>query len=185
MIRNGQYNKKYIMKLNSIIEGRKNVAYKSAVDAGTEIVYDQSGIVIRKLTTPEAMQHWSRHSCPGYSEPDPQPQPPCTVVMANAVRYVGQGSNYYCEINQKPIYLANVHHRVLPIIGNRGNRDGDVPDQKTITHSTWSFLDYRTSSYDNGTDKLAGLIKKLDNESNGVSPAPTEVSSTPTHHHSD
>ena len=166
------------MKLNSILEGRKNVAYKSAVDAGTEIVYDQSGIVIRRLTTPEALQHWSRHSCPGYSEPDPHPEPPCTVVMANAIRYQRKGPCYYCEINQKPIYLATVH--------TDSGWAGFPPNHSPTTKTSWSFLHYRTSTYTNGGDELAGLIKKLHNEKyHGVSSAPTEISSTPARHYSD
>ena len=132
------------MKLNNIIEGRKNVAYKSAVAAGTEIVYDQSGIVIRRLTTPEAIQHWSKHSCPGWYQSDPNPEPPCTVVFGNAKAFANLGPLYYCELNQKPIYLAG-------------------PEQYGHSMPS-SFLDYRINNYTEGNDTLGTLIKRLHGE---------------------
>lgn len=138
------------MRLKNIVEGRKNIAYKSAVVAGTEIVYEQGGVIIRKLTTPEALQYWSRHSCPAWYIPDPHPQPPCTVVLGNAIESLKRGPHYYCEINNKPIYLANP------------NLD---TEKGTVSNSDWTFLDYRSSNYSNGRGELAALIKKLNNDS--------------------
>jgi hypothetical protein len=57
------------------------------------------------------------------------------------------GPLYYCELNQKPIYLAG-------------------PEQ--YGHSMPStFLDYRISGYTEGNDTLGKLIKRLHGEREG------------------
>jgi|APSaa5957512622_1039677.scaffolds.fasta_scaffold216131_1 hypothetical protein len=90
------------MKLSFICE-RKTAAYKNAVRNGTESFLFPDYTILR-LTTPEAVQHYSRKTCPDWQ--DGENDPVCTVVFQNAVDYLSQGPIYLLFQGETPIIMG-------------------------------------------------------------------------------
>lgn len=105
------------MKLSSthlLLDGRRldrrDSRYRAAAAAGERTVYDDGVISVLELSTPEAVQTYSRRLCPGWNDPDAVREPICTVVYENAVDYLTNGPMFLVNRLGQPIVIAAPGH---------------------------------------------------------------------------